>query len=93
MQNYTTTLKWVKSIKASSLKTEFSLESLPPTNAAGKHNSYRVYHTVQQNESNKLPSTDYSWMTHNGQLVPVMTDKPLAPDNLLKMIPCGCKSG
>ena len=44
-------LLYHKSIKASSLKTEFSLESLPPTSAAAKHYSYRVYHTVQQSEA------------------------------------------
>ena len=84
---------YLKSIKASSLKTEFSLESLPPTSAAVKHHSYKVYHTVQQSEGNRSSPIYFSWMAHNNQLVPVMTEKTVAPDNLLKMISCACKSG
>ena len=84
---------YLKSIKASSLKTEFSLESLHPTSTASKHHLYRVYHTVQQSEGSKLPPIYFSWMAHNNQLVPVMTEKPVAPDNLLKLNSCACKSG
>ena len=58
-------LMYLKSIKGSSLKTEFSLESLPPTSAAAKHHSYRVYHTVQQSEGNTLSPIYSSWVAHN----------------------------
>ena len=55
--------------------------------------SDRVYHTVQQNQGKTLPPSNYGWADKNGVLTPITTTKPLAPDNLLKMISCGCKCG
>ena len=86
-------LTYLKCIKTLSLKSDFSLESLPPTSAAAEHHSYRVYHTVQQNQGKNLPPSNYGWVDKNSVLTPITTTKPLAPDNLLKMISCGCKCG
>ncbi|KAJ7373337.1 hypothetical protein OS493_012929 [Desmophyllum pertusum] len=33
------------------------------------------------------------WKTKDGQLIPVMTDLPAAPDNLLRIVRCNCSSG
>jgi hypothetical protein len=40
---------------------------------------------------NTLPPTEWGWRSQDGTLVPVETDKPVAPDNLLNMVACGCK--
>ena len=42
---------------------------------------------------NDLTATDWGWIKKNDTLYPVLTHKAIAPDNLLEMISCGCKSG
>ena len=57
--------------------------SLPPTSSAAKYHCFRVYHQVQQ------------WMGNqdmDGKLSPVMSDLKPAPQSLLKVIRCSCKS-
>lgn len=66
--------------------------AVPPTSAAAKQHSYRTYLTVQQWMGNNLSPTEWGWRSENGTLVPVETDKPVAPDTLLNMVSCGCKS-
>ena len=76
------------------LTSGFKLETLPPTSAAAKFHSFRAYHTVQQWLGNDLSPLLWGWkLSNSGQLVPVETDKPVAPDSLLRMISCGCKTG
>ena len=72
------------------------LETLPPppTSAVANYYSYRVYHTVQQWTGHELLPLDWGWrMCASGLLVPIETDKPVVPDNILRMISCGCKMG
>ena len=40
-----------------------------------------------------LPPGEYGWDLVNGQLQPVLTCQPPAPDNLLNLISCNCKAG
>ncbi len=37
-----------------------------------------------------MKETDWGWMTKDENLVPVMTDLPPAPDELLRGIRCNC---
>ena len=37
-----------------------------------------------------MKETDWGWMTKDENLVPVMTDLPPAPDELLRFIRCNC---
>ena len=71
----------------------FKLQSLPPTSAATKFHSYRAYLAVQQWQGNEMPSTEWGWQYRDGLLVPIETDRPVAPDQVLKRISCGCKVG
>ena len=83
-----------RSLSKASLSSTFKLESLPPTSAAAKFHSYRAYHTVQQWIGNNMDPTQWGWkISSSGVLVPIETDKPVAPDNILRMISCGCKAG
>lgn len=83
-----------RSLGKAAISSAFNIETLPPTSAAAKYHSYRTYHTVQQWLGNVLPAPDWGWKTtSDGSLAPIETDAPVAPDNILRMISCGCKTG
>ncbi|KAG1690300.1 hypothetical protein GQR58_007643 [Nymphon striatum] len=70
-------------------------QSLRPTSAAAKHHSLRVYYQVQQWKgiaANELRPCDWGWQKSSSGLVPVQTDLPPAPKELLKMIRCNCQT-
>ena len=71
----------------------FPLESLPPTSAASKFHSYRAFFAVQEWLGNALDPTEWGWVSQEGVLTPVFTDKPVALDSVLRLISCGCKTG
>ena len=81
------------STKVMSSSTHVQVQTLPPTSAAAKYHSLRVYFQVQEwivDETSFLP-TDWGWTIRQNKLVPLKTDLPAAPDNLLNMIRCRCK--
>ena len=80
-------------IRKSSLSSGFKLEVLPPTCAAAKFHSYRAFHTIQQWMGNHLNPIEWGWQYRSGTLVPVETDKTVAPDRVLRLVSCGCKTG
>ncbi len=82
-----------RSIRHTSLSTAFKLESLPPTSSASKQHSYRTYHTLQQWLGNDLSPTEWGWHLQDDCLVITGSENPIAPDRLLKLISCGCKTG
>ena len=55
-------LAYNRSIGKSQLSNNFKLEFLPPTSAALKQHSYRVYHVVQQAMCHSFSATDWGWM-------------------------------
>ena len=69
-------------------------ETLPPTESAADFHSRRVYFQVQEwkHLAANLTPTNWGWRTKNNHLVPVMTDKELAPIELLKIVRFSCKS-
>ena len=87
-----TSLNPVHSISRSSLSSGFKLESLPPTVAAEFH-SCHAYLAVQQWIGNNLCPTDWGWQYRDGSLVPLTTDRPVAPTRVLQIVSCGCKTG
>lgn len=72
--------------------TFIQVHSLPPTSAATKYHSQRVYLQVHQwmGIDTMLP-VEWGWKIEDGLYVPLMTDLPAAPDKLLKVIRCTCK--
>ena len=66
-------------------------ECLPPTTEAMTHHSYRVYHQVQTWLGNVFPVEDWSWTVRQSEYYPVLSNKPPAPDYLLKYVRCQCK--
>ena len=87
-------LQYIRSMQRNSLASPtFKLECIPPTSGACKFHSYRAYLTVQQWLGNYHLPTQWGWQYQNGKLVPVFTDREVAPKQVLKMISCGCKKG
>lgn len=69
------------------------VNALPPTSAAAKFYSLRVYLQVQEWIGNSdLAAEDWGWKNVNNQLLPITTDLPPAPAELLKIIRCNCKT-
>ena len=86
-------LNYNQKLKNAKITSEFLLESLPPTSAATKQHSLRVYHAVQQSLGVYINPLDCGWAADGDALKPVYTDVEVAPPRLLKMISCGCKTG
>jgi len=69
--------------------------SLPPTSAAAKYHSLRVYQQVQVwfGHGDQVPPDQWGWKVSEGKLAPILTDNTPAPQKLLKVIRCNCKTG
>ena len=67
--------------------------SLPPTSAAALQHSLRVYHQIQTWLEKDLDATEWGWKIKDGNYVPVTSKLPVAPENILKIIYCNCKTG
>lgn len=71
-------------------------EKLPPTEEAAEYHGLRVDLQVVQwkilNKSFNLVPTDWGWKENENHLIPIPTTKEVAPENLLKVIRCKCKS-
>ena len=69
-------------------------QRLPPTARAAYfhclrvHYQLRVWKTLDECEQNP---EEWGWKNVNNLLLPVMTDKEVAPENLLGIIRCKCK--
>ena len=81
-----------KSAKKST-NTVFQMASLPPTCAAAHQHSFRTYCQVQQWLENDIDPAKWGWILSNGSLCPIPTDLPSAPDKVLHVVSCSCKSG
>ena len=66
--------------------------SLPPTSSAAEQHSFRVYHQIQTWLGNELNPTEWGWKIIKGRHIPITTTLSAAPDDLLAIIHCGCKS-
>ena len=65
---------------------------LPPTSAAAKHHTCRVYLQVQEWAGNSLDPQEWGWKIVNGTFIPKTTEVPPAPAHLLSVIRCNCKA-
>ena len=48
---------------------------------------------LQQWIGNNLCPTDWGWQYRDESLVPLTTDRPVAPTRVLRIVSCGCKTG
>lgn len=70
-------------------------EVLPPTLAAAKYHSMRVFLQVQQWMGNGeyFKPEEWGWLIHNGMYIPVLTDMEAVPVELLEVVQCNSKMG
>lgn len=80
--------------KVASKTSHVKPQSLPPTSAAAKYHSLRVYFQVQEwkGSVSELHPTDWGWQECDGGFVPLQTSLPPAPEHLLKVIRCNCQT-
>ena len=71
----------------------FQLTGLPPTSEAAHQHFYRVFYQVQEWKGVLLNPIDWGWKRENGRLKPITTLREPAPEKLLKIVSCNCKSG
>ena len=67
-------------------------ERLPPTESSTKYHCARVYYQIMvwTGKETGMNVVDWGWKAENNQLVPIMTNKPAAPETLLRMVHCNC---
>ena len=82
-----------RGVARTSLSSSFQLSSIPPTSAAARQHSYRVYLQIQEWMGQSLTPTEWGWQDHDQTIVPVATDQPAAPRQLMNIVTCGCKTG
>ena len=78
--------------KVASSSTHVEPQTLPPTSAAAKYHSMRVYCQVQQWKGKHASPDELGWKRSGDRLVPIGTDLAPAPDELLRIIRCNCQS-
>ena len=95
-------LRYTRFLKASkrSLQSQVNMASLPPTSSASREHSLCVYFQLQLwlqtprlNAVVSISAHEWGWERKDGVLYPIGSRKPVAPDELLQMISCGCKTG
>ena len=80
--------------KTLSSKSYIDPKYLPPTSSAAKFHSYRAYLQIQQWIAGDcyIDPTKWGWKITNNIMNPIMTDKDPAPENLLKIVRCTCRT-
>ncbi|CAC5394472.1 unnamed protein product [Mytilus coruscus] len=69
------------------------VQTLPPTSAAAEQHCKRVlYQIIDWTEETNLNPLDLGWSITNDRLTPIKTTLPAAPDKLLNIIRCKCKT-
>lgn len=69
-----------------------NLALLPPTSGATYQHSLRAYLQVQIWLGNSLNPEDWGWKKTETVFLPVRTNEPLAPQELLTMVHCSCSA-
>ena len=90
-ENLNEARNYLFSKKTCTNKNAVKLCQLPPTSEAAEQHSYRVYFQVQAWLGNHLDPEKWGWRKVGRHLAPAYTLKAPAPEQLIKIISCGCK--
>ena len=68
-------------------------QSLPPTSTAAKFHSLRVFYQMMEwkGGSERTDPNDWGWHVLDGRFMPIMTDQPAPPPEILEVVRCSCK--
>jgi len=69
------------------------LLTLPPSEAAAREYSFRVYHQSQMWLGNEKSPIEWGWHVKNYLLLPIPLKGSLIPESLLNLISCNCTKG
>ena len=83
---------YLRTIAKQKVCVKFDLAPLPPTSAAARQHSFRVHHQAQQWRGVVLNPTDWGWKVKDGRLTPLPSPREPAPETLLHLITCNCRS-
>ena len=80
--------------KVATSKSHIQPQTLPPTSAAAKFHSLRVYYQILQwkGTGDRFLPKEWGWRESEKRLVPITTDLMPAPDDLLRIIRCNCQT-
>ena len=69
-------------------------QTLPPTSAAAKYHSLRVYFQILgwKGHSSEMNPLEWGWKKSDEKFMPLHTDLPPAPSEILKIIRCNCQT-
>ena len=72
-----------------------SPERLPPTESATNYHSMHTYlqTMIWMGTSGDMDPREWGWKEEGGKYIPLLTDNPAAPEFLLNIIRCTCKTG
>lgn len=76
----------------SARKIKYDVASFPPTKSSAAQHCFRVYHQIQLWLGNNLDPKEWGWTTVSSALEPIRSLDPAAPDKILNMIFCSCKT-
>ena len=70
------------------------VKTLPPTTAAAENHSKHVFLQVQEwlGKADQFDPEEWGWVCKNGKLFPAIVSLPPAPESLLTVIGCSCKT-
>lgn len=75
------------------ISTNFNLAALPPTSDAAKYHISRIYFQIQEWLDYSSDPLEWGWKDANNELHPITMEQEVAPEFILKMIFCNCKTG
>ena len=77
------------------LKKKVAVEArdLPPTSAAARFHSLRVYLQCREWCGDVRNPEHWGWKINGKNIYPIYTDNPPAPSDILKIIRCNCSAG
>ncbi|VDI77900.1 Hypothetical predicted protein [Mytilus galloprovincialis] len=74
-------------------KEVIQIHTLPPTTETATYHSLRTYFQVQTwIGGEEIDPCDFGWLIVNGKLMPIKTKRQPAPQRLLSIIRCNCKT-
>ena len=70
------------------------IHTLPPTTEAAVYHDLRVYYQVQicRIGGPELDACEFGWFINNDKMMPIKTKNRPAPEKLLSIIRCNCKT-
>ena len=82
-----------RGVARTSLSSPFQLSSIPVMSGTARQHPLRVYLQIQKWMGHILTPTEWGWQDHNQTIVPIATNQPAAPLQLMNVVTCGCKNG